>query len=331
MTFAYELQGIEFQYNKTPFLHIKECYFSMNETTALLGPNGAGKSTLINLLAFVTTPGMGNIKFLGDPVGDNSRFDVRRRVGYVQQNPYLFNVSVIQNVELGLKLRGISNPIRHHRAMNVIEQLGLTSFANKRVHDLSGGEAQRVAIARAMVLEPDVLIMDEPFTYLDKHSAQEIEKIIMSIRENQSQTIVFSTHDQMRAQLLADHICSMVTGRLSPVSLVNYFPGKLTKDEQKFDTGKVSINVPANINEGEHIAIESTQIVLSRTELDSSMRNMFSGKVRALNEENGLIHLVVDAGERFQVIITKSALDELRINAGDTVCLSFKSSAISIF
>ncbi|MEE9117559.1 MAG: ATP-binding cassette domain-containing protein, partial [Calditrichia bacterium] len=242
-----------------------------------------------------------------------------------------FNVSVIHNVELGLKLRGVSNPIRHHRAMTVIEQLGLVTLANKSVHDLSGGEAQRVAIARAMVLEPDILIMDEPFTYLDKHSAQEIENIIMSIRENQSQTIVFSTHDQMRAQLLADHVCSMVNGKLSPVSLVNYFPGKLNKDEQKFDTGRISINVPASINAGDHIAIESTQIVLSRTELDSSMRNMFSGKVKTLNEEDGQIHLVVDAGERFQVIITKSALDELQINAGDAVWLSFKSSAISIF
>ena len=330
MTFAYEIGKLRFGYNNSEVINIDTLIIPEGKTIALVGANGSGKTTLLNLLAFLTEPDGGQINFQGEVVSNNKYHEFRRRVGFVQQHPYLFNLTVTENIELGLKLRGISRQLRHARAQHIIEQLKLGMIATKRAHELSGGEIQKTALARALVLEPEVLILDEPFTYLDKNFMADLEGLLLTIRENRSQTIIFSSHDYMRAQLIGDHVYSMINGRLTEESSFNLFHGKYNAEESIFDTGKIRIKLPESFDSVGTVAIEPSQIVLSRNEIDSSMRNRFRGEVIALHTRHNHIEVTVHSGEKFQVLITKEALNDLGITIGSPVWISFKSSSIKI-
>lgn len=335
MTPAYQLDNVSFHYtgNDAPALTIPSLVIPANRVTVLAGPNGSGKSTLLGMLAFLHVPDTGEFSYLGNSVPDaKSKLRAyRRRVGLVPQNPYLLHDSVAANIEIGLKLR--RTPARTRRALvqTVIEQLGLEHIADRPARELSGGEGQKVAIARALVLDPEVLLFDEPFTYLDKSIVAEFERLIEVIRENRSQTIVISSHDQIRAQALADKIVTLFEGRLAPTSLMNHFQGEVDQAAHVFRTEHVNIEIPEDITEGQHAAIEANQIVISREALHSSMRNHFEGRITSLHEQNGLVNVNVQAGENFQIQITRAALRDLGCHLGDTVTISFKSSAVKVF
>jgi len=326
---AYQLKGVEFAYGDEVALRIGEYAIEQNAITALLGANGSGKSTLLNLLAFITAPSQGEICFFSEQVLNAQA--LRRQTAYVQQNPYLFNYTVLQNIELGLKLRGVAKQLRRTRAETLALTLNLQELLSKRAHELSGGEIQKVAIARALVLQPRVLILDEPFTHLDKESRSDIENLLCAIGDAGSQTIIFSTHDQLQAQRLASHVCSLEKGQIRPLPLMNTFRGKVDTMNGIFDTGSLQIQIPTTIKSGTQMAIESTHLVLSKDKLKSSMRNQFRGRVKSLQEVNGEIHVIVEAGESWHAIITHAALNELNINIGEQIYLSFKSSAVQVF
>jgi len=330
MTAAYSLQGLEYRYNNIQVLNIDNFAIDAGSVQAIVGDNGTGKSTLFNLLTFVDVPSAGEIRFFEKLADDNSRSLFRRRIGYVQQNPYLFNTTVIDNIKLGLKWRGVKKQLRHNRAIDIIDQFGLESMVYRRAHELSGGEIQKIAIARAIILEPDILIMDEPFTHLDNNFISKFEKILATIKEEKSQTVIFSTHDHIRAQSLADKIWDITNGKLKKESLFNIFHGNMLIDEGNFDTGKIKIIVTEDMDFSEAIAIESNQIVLSREEIDSSMRNRFRGRIKALNESDENIQVTVEAGEKFKAIITRQAMKELDLNVGDNIWVSFKSTAVKV-
>lgn len=328
---AYQLKGIEYAYGDEVALRIGEYAIEQNVVTALLGANGSGKSTLLNLLAFITTPSQGELCFFNEQVLNGMAQDLRRQTAYVQQNPYLFNYTVSQNIELGLKLRGVAKQLRRTRAEALALTLNLQDLLHKRAHELSGGEIQKVAIARALVLQTRVLILDEPFTHLDKESKADIENLICAIGDAGSQTIIFSTHDQLQAQRLSSHVCSFEKGQIRPLPLMNTFRGKVDTMNGIFDTGSLQIQIPTTIKSGMQIAIESTHLVISKDKLKSSMRNQFQGRVKSLQEVNGEIHVTVEAGESWHAIITHAALNELNINIGEQIYLSFKSSAVQVF
>lgn len=330
---AYALTDVGFAYPGTAAeaLSINRLDIPANRVTVLVGPNGSGKSTLLGLLAFLHAPTGGELLYQGVPVNGKRLRDYRRRVGLVPQNPYLLHDTVAANVELGLKLRGTPAAKRRVLAQSVMEQLGLDRLADRPARDLSGGEGQKVAIARALVLDPEVLLFDEPFTYLDKSIVAEFEQLVGVIRENRSQTIVMSSHDQLRASALADKVVTLFDGRIAPTSLINHFQGQVDQPAQLFRTGKINIAIPEETSAGAHAAVEANQIVLSRQTLDSSMRNHFAGRITSLHEQGGLVNVTVHAGENFQALITRAALRELDCHLGDDVTVSFKSSAVKVF
>ncbi|MCZ6525668.1 MAG: ABC transporter ATP-binding protein [Gammaproteobacteria bacterium] len=331
MNYAYHLREIEFAYDATPAIALDEYYIQQQSITALVGANGSGKSTLMNILAFINRPSRGNISFFGEQVRDDDYLSLRRRTAYIQQKPYLLNTTVYRNIELGLKLRAVKKVQRHARVAEVIEQLGIQHLSHRRAHELSGGEAQKVAIARAIVLDPQVLILDEPFSHLDEKFKHELEELIRKLNKVGKLTIIFSTHDKLQAQSLADQICSLVDGHVVPSSIINLFPGSVDVENGLFVTENSVIHLPASITSGTRLGIDSTEIVLSRDELKSSMRNRFYGKIKSLHDEAGDIHVIVNAGEKFHAIITKAALDELAVSVGDDVWVSFKSSVVNVY
>ena len=329
MNWAYELHGTRFAYGEEPVLDIDELRIARAGITALVGPNGSGKSTLLNRLAFLTWTGQGSMRFLDREISAGDFKQFRRMVGYVQQKPYLFHASVQDNIELGLKLRGLSKSLRRDRVQNSLSEFGLEKIAHRHAHGLSGGETQKVALARALILEPPILILDEPFNHLDKGFREVFESLISRIAQRDGVTVIITTHDQFKAQTLAGQVFSLIDGRLIPMSVMNLYTGRI--DGDRFDTGRLSIIIPPHLPAGNRLAIEANQLVLSREPLESSMRNRFPGRVLRLADEDRWIHVTVDAGELFHAVITPAALQELGVSIGDTVWVSFKSTSVHVF
>jgi len=179
-----------------------------NEFTAILGPSGCGKSTLLNMVAGFDAPTRGAVLFDGEPVRAP---DPRRAV--VFQEPALFPwYTVLDNITFGLRTRGMPAASYRARVETFIDQVGLRGFESHYPAELSGGMKQRVGIARVLVMEPDVLLMDEPFGSLDAQTRSVMQELLLSVWERHQQTVLFVTHDIEEALLLADTV-SVMTAR----------------------------------------------------------------------------------------------------------------------
>jgi tungstate transport system ATP-binding protein len=328
---VYQLKNVTFNYG-TEFQLVDVCVdIERSKITAIVGPNGSGKTSFLNILSFLKRPRTGTLIYNGDELNRTNTERFKSSIGYVQQNPYLLRGSTFKNIELGLKLKHIDKAIRVNKVADVMALLGITGLANRNARTLSGGEAQKVAIGQVLVLDPDVLILDEPFSHLDKNSIYELEQLILKFKSKLGKTVIFTTHNQYQAQWLADDIYSVVKGKIIATQTINFFSGSHDPKNSSFNTGKQVIIIPDDIVDLEHIAVDPKQIMLSNEQLHSSMQNCFSGKITGINEENGLIRVTVSAGENFQAIVTHQAFQTLGLSIGAEVWISFKSSSILVF
>lgn len=326
--YAWELRDVVCAYDGTPALRIDDLKIETGSVTAIVGSNGAGKSTLLRLLALQALPRSGELRFDGQRVSAAGMVALRRRVGLLPQSPYLLHGTVCANVELGLRLRGVPRSTRVKAVATLLDGLGLTHLATRDAHQLSGGEAQKVALARVLVFEPEVLIFDEPFTHLDADVAQTFAKYIASCAARRTPTVVFSSHDELRAQSLASRVIGIVDGKLGPAALVNVYTGQLNAPHHLFDTGRLRIHVGEQVQSATRVAIDPACVVLSPAPLTSSMRNSFAGRVVALTERADGVLVTVDAAERVLAIVSHAALCDTPLTIGATVWVSFKSSAV---
>lgn len=335
MSNLYQLKNIDFYYGdgvgSSPVLSNINVEIKQSRIVAIVGPNGSGKTTLLNLLAFLDSPKAGELSFREGIIKKENIEECKKRVGYVQQSPYLLRGSAYKNIELGLKLKQIDKETRHKKVNEVIELLDISALAKRSARSLSGGEAQKIAIGQILALDPEVLVLDEPFNHLDKNAVSELEQLIQTLNKELNKTIIFTTHDQIQAQSLADDVYSVVGGKLFEAHLVNLFDGILNLDNNSFKTSNLTIYVSDAVRQGNQIAIDPKQIVVSKEKLDSSMQNSFSGKITGMNEEEGNVKLTVNVGESIQAIITHKALQQLKLSIGNDIWLSFKSSSIVVF
>jgi len=335
MSHLYQLKNISFDYGSDSPSGF--CLSGINvdlkksNITAIVGPNGSGKTSLLNILSFLNRPNEGTLIYDGIKLDRGNSEQFKKTVAYVQQSPYLLRGSVFKNIELGLKLKRIDKATRFKKVSEVMQLLGISSLSDRPARLLSGGEAQKVAIGQVLALEPEVLILDEPFSHLDKKSIGELEQLIFILKNKFQKTIIFTTHDQLQAQCLADDIYSVVKGKIFEAHLVNLYNGRFDSASNTFNTGKLSISIPDGIEQAEQIAIDPKQIVVSNEKLDSSMQNSFSGKIIGMQEEEGQIKLSINIGEQVQATITHKALETLKLSIGCDVWISFKSSSIVIF
>ena len=178
---------------------------AQREFVAILGPSGCGKSTLLNMVAGFDHPTRGSVKVEGEEIVQPSP---RRCV--VFQEPALFPwLTVMDNVVFGPKNRGQPAAEYRPRAEQIIEQVGLRGFEASYPAELSGGMRQRVGIARVLIMEPRVLLMDEPFGSLDAQTRTLMQELLLELWERHQQTVLFITHDIEEALLLADRVCVM--------------------------------------------------------------------------------------------------------------------------
>jgi len=177
-----------------------DLHIDKGEFVAVMGPSGSGKSTCMNILGCLDTPTSGTFLFKGLDVGALSRDQCallrRNYLGFVFQGFNLLNrTSALENVELPLIYRGASARERHRRGREALEAVGLTGWESHTPSELSGGQQQRVAIARAVVIEPEVLMADEPTGNLDSTCSREIMELLCAFNKERGITIVMVTHD----------------------------------------------------------------------------------------------------------------------------------------
>jgi len=188
---------------------------------AVVGPNGAGKTTLLNLLAFMQKPRKGRICFQSrdvDYADARGLLEQRRKIGYLMQNPLLFNMSVRGNIEYGLRLRGVARQVVHTRVSQILSSLQLTEMAHRHVKTLSGGERQLVALARTLVLQAPVLLLDEPTGNVDKARIGIVEQHLASLSHADGVTVIFTTHTEAQAERIAHRCIHIGEGRLHDIS-----------------------------------------------------------------------------------------------------------------
>jgi len=327
VTNIYQLNNLQFYYADKQALSLNQINFRAGKTTALIGANGSGKSTLLSLLAFLENPSQGELLFKGQGVNKGALTDYRRRVGFLAQKPFMLCGTVYDNINLALKIQGIKR--RSEKIYHALKRLDINHCADQQAKQLSGGELQKAALARILVLEPEVLLLDEPFSYLDQHSSQALESFLQTYTQETGQSLIFSTHDRLQGFALADDILALAEGKQVLTPLINIFHGEVI--DHVFHTKAMRIILTEATSKARHASINPQDIVLSADALASSMRNHFQGRVVLISDEMDRVRVNVDTGAIFQVLITYQALDELNIKLGDKLWVNFKSNAVVVF
>jgi tungstate transport system ATP-binding protein len=211
-----EVRGLVVRRGRRVILELPELAVRRGELLAVIGPNGAGKSTLATVLALLERPSEGELWFDGKPVDwRRDGLGTRRRLAMVFQEPLLFDTSVFENVATGLRLRGVHGPEVRSRAELWLERLNIAHLAPRAARTLSGGEAQRTSLARALVLDPELLLLDEPFGALDPPTRGDLIADLLPLLRRQATTTLLVTHDHDEAIELGDRLAVLLGGRLA--------------------------------------------------------------------------------------------------------------------
>jgi tungstate transport system ATP-binding protein len=208
----YHLEALAQRYGGRAVLEIDRLEITAGEALCLVGPTGAGKSTLLRLLAGLERPAAGTLRFGDHPLDSRALpLEAQRRVTLVFQRPLLLAGTVRANVEYGLRLRGLGRQPARVRA--ALDRLGLGPLAPRPARSLSGGETQLVALARALVLEPEVLLLDEPTAHLDPARVALVEEVVRDAHRGGA-TVIWATHNLFQARRVAGRVALLLDGRL---------------------------------------------------------------------------------------------------------------------
>ena len=210
MTALIEIRDLLVQREKKTVLEIERLSVEAGEVLAIVGPNGAGKSTLFLALARLLKVARGTIHF--DGTSSLNTLEYRRRIALVLQEPLLMDTSVKDNAAIGLRFRGIPKAEVARRVGHWLERLGVAHLAERPARKLLGGESQRVSLARAFVLQPELLLLDEPFTALDAPTRLRLLDDLQSVLAETSTTTIFITHDLGVIAQMASYVMVMYLG-----------------------------------------------------------------------------------------------------------------------
>ncbi|MFT5699591.1 MAG: putative spermidine/putrescine transport system ATP-binding protein [Desulforhopalus sp.] len=289
-----QLKDITIGYQNLPIMSNLNLTVNNGELLALLGPSGVGKTTLLKTIAGLTPPLGGSI-FIDQQ--DVSRIPADQRdTVLLFQKPLLFPfLSVFENIGFGLKMRGLASQEISSRTKTVMEFTEISDLGIKKSSELSGGQQQRVALARALVLEPSILLLDEPFSSLDTDLRQKMQTLIRSLQLKTATTMLFVTHDQSEAFSISDRIALLINGAVTQVGTpetlfkypanteVAHFFGNPNSLTGKITAGILYVNdfiIPTHLPESDNvqITIRPEDIHLSTTQIPHAVPGIVSTK-----------------------------------------------------
>jgi tungstate transport system ATP-binding protein len=210
-----EIRNLLIHRSGRPVLEIEHLKIEKGKVLALVGPNGAGKTTLLMVLARLLKPERGEILFAGQRLEQIKALDYRRHIGLAMQEALMLDMTVSQNIAIGLRFRSLPGHEITSRVEAWLERLHIAHLKNRSAAKLSGGEAQRVALARAFVLQPELLLLDEPFGGLDKKTRPQLIRDLKTLLPAMHTTTLFSTHDDREVNALADDKIELTDGKIN--------------------------------------------------------------------------------------------------------------------
>lgn len=323
------------------------------EMLGLLGPSGCGKTTALRMIAGLLTPTQGTIRLAGEDI--TARPPHRRDIGLVFQSYALFpHMSVAQNVAFGLKMRGVDKSASQDRVMRALEMVRMAHLAARKPRELSGGQQQRVALARALVIEPRLLLLDEPLSNLDAKLRDEMRYEIREIQQRLGITTVLVTHDQVEALTMCDQVAVMNTGNLAQIGPPEDIYEKPTSLFVSNFVGRSNLldcepQGPRTVRIGEHIfrtasdqlpagpavaSIRPHRLTLTPardTALVSSAMNCVSGRINRVTYIGEIVEYVVSAaGMTLQVEMPTRSQGALH-RTGDTILCEWDPADMWVF
>ena len=351
-----ELAGVQMTYGGAMVLDVPALAVNEGEILTVIGPNGSGKSTLLRIAGLLERPTRGVVQFRGRPVDAAGSLAERRRMAMVFQHPLLADMTVAQNVKLGLAFRGARDE-RGTRVTRWLERLGIAPLADRRARSLSGGQAQRVALARALVLEPEVLLLDEPFAGLDAPTRAELLPDLGAILRRDRVTTMLVTHDRGEAQALGDRVAVLMAGRIAQVDEApRVFQAPASEAVARFigvetvvtgrvigrDAGvtvvdvagtKLEVAAPARIGDEVRIGLRPEDVtLLLATDVApiSSARNYLTGTIVRVTPSTPAVRVVVDVGFPLVATVTARSVADLGLCEGVRIAAAFKASAAQL-
>lgn len=314
------------------------------EMLALLGPSGCGKTTILRMVAGLITPTSGRIQLNGQDIAQTPVH--RRNMGMVFQSYALFpHMSVAENVAFGLQMRGVPKQDRAAQVERALDLVKLKGFGDRRITQLSGGQQQRCAIARSLVIEPDLLLLDEPLSNLDAKLRDEMREEIRDIQSRTGVTAIFVTHDQDEALSMADRLAVMSAGRIeqigSPRAIFDRPANEFVANfigAGNFLTGRViaphTAEIPGlgRIGFGQDAAVGSDVRLLVRPHrftLGARAENSFSGTVKHLVYRGDVLTLDVEIGSRSFIVDLPTHAGTLP-QRGDTITLGVAPDDVTV-
>jgi tungstate transport system ATP-binding protein len=335
-----------------PFLLIKE-----GEILSLIGPNGAGKTTLLQTLSYLLKPFRGEIFFRGKKVDANhSELEYRRKLAMVFQEPLLFDTTVFNNVASGLKIRGMGKSEIRDRVIEQLDRFGISHLKDRSAKTLSGGEAQRTSLARSFSIQPEILLLDEPFASLDPPTRDSLIEDLEHILRQTQTTAILATHDRMEALRFSDRITVMNAGRIlqigSPDEVMNQpvdefvasfvgvetiLTGKVIKKDSgtfSVSVGGQEIKVVGDVHLGETVVLcirpENVTLSTRSSQEGTSARNVFLGRIVKIISLGLYQKIELSCGFPLVAYVTNHSLEELSLTEGKDVKVSFKATAVTV-
>ena len=349
-----ELVGVRVARSGRTVLEVAALDVRQGEVLAVIGPNGAGKSTLLRVLGLLQAPTEGAVQFRGAVATARDRLAVRRRMASVFQEPLLADQSVRANVALGLKFRGRDGPRASPHVESWMERFGIARLASRRARTLSGGEAQRVALARAMVVQPEVLLLDEPFSALDHPSREALIDDLGRILAEERTTTVLVTHDRAEAMVLGDRVGVLMHGRLLQVDeAAQIFRAPASEEIARFvgvetildcrvlessgdlsllEAGTVRVQVAQAATPGEWVRLclrpeDVTLFPGAPKPTSPSAFNRLPARVVRIVPAGAHARVTVDCSVPLVALVTPREIEDLSLHEGALVTAHFKATA----
>ena len=347
------LHGIRVSRAGRTVLDIPELAVEAGQILAVIGPNGAGKSTLLRVMGLLEAPTAGSVRFQGEHVSPRDGLAIRRRMASVFQEPLLTDATVWDNAALGLRFRGVDAARARPRVEDWLEQLGIAHLARRQARTLSGGEAQRTALARALVLEPELLLLDEPFSALDQPTREALIEDMARILRRRQTTAVLVTHDRGEALALGDRVAVVLGGRLLQVDqAAQVFRAPVSEEVARFvgvetlldcrvqasaaglsllEAGRQTVEVAQPAEPGEWVRLcvrpEDVTVSVQPDGAPSSARNHLAGQIVRVVPIGPHVRVTIDCSFPLVALVTQRSVEDLGLAPGSPVTAHFKATA----